>query len=88
MNFQQLKPYCCDVFVWIGVWTDVIRYWVLTSSEVETNRYFSVGQHRGNVGEGQLHVRDDNVHDLAGYEVLPNNLEEAIRAAFIRQRNV
>ncbi len=86
MNFQQLKPYCCDVFVWIGMWTDVIRYWVLASREVETNRYFSQGQHRGNTGEGQLHVRDDNAHHLALYEVLPNDLEEAIRAAFIRHR--
>ena len=25
MNFQQLKPACCDVFVWIGVWRDLIR---------------------------------------------------------------
>lgn len=86
MNFQQLKPYCCDVFVWMGVWTDIIRYWVLASREVETNRYFSKGQHRGNTGEGQLHVRDDNVQDLAVYEVLPNDLEEAIRAAFVRHR--
>ena len=25
MNFQQIKPGCCDVFVWIAVWRDVIR---------------------------------------------------------------
>lgn len=87
MNFQQLKPYCCDVFVWIAVWRDVIRYWVLSSREVETNRHYSPGQHRGNTGEGQLHVRDDNIHDMAEYEILPNALEEAIRAAFNRQRN-
>lgn len=31
MNFQQIKPACCDVFVWIAVWRDVIRYWVLSS---------------------------------------------------------
>ena len=31
MNFQQIKPGCCDVFVWVGVWRDVIRYWVLSS---------------------------------------------------------
>ncbi len=24
MNFQQIKPACCDVFVWIAVWRDVI----------------------------------------------------------------
>jgi hypothetical protein len=23
MNFQQVKPACCDVFLWIGVWRDV-----------------------------------------------------------------
>ena len=85
MNFQQLKPYCCDVFVWIAAWRDVIRYWVLCSSEVETNPHYSFGQHRGNTGEGQLHIRDDNIDDMVEYEVLPNALEEAIRAAFIRQ---
>lgn len=26
MNFQQIKPACCDVFVWIAVWRDRIRY--------------------------------------------------------------
>ncbi|MEK7549167.1 MAG: hypothetical protein AAB496_01610, partial [Patescibacteria group bacterium] len=57
MNFQQVKPKCCDVFVWIGVWRDTIKYWVLSSRDVETNRYYSKGQHRGNTGEGQLHVR-------------------------------
>ncbi len=87
MNFQQLKPYCCDVFVWVAVWRDVIRYWVLSSNEVETNPYYSRGQHRGNTGEGQLHVRPDNIHDLSGYEVLPNALERAIRDAHDRQHN-
>ena len=85
MNFQQVKPGCCDVFVWVAVWRDVIRYWVLSSHEMETNRYYSQGQHRGNVGEGQLHVKDDNIADFAGYEVASNNLEEAIRGAHGRQ---
>lgn len=40
MNFQQIKPGCCDVFVWIGVWRDVIRYWVLSSDEVANDQYF------------------------------------------------
>lgn len=86
MNFQQAKPGCCDVFVWVGVWRDVIRYWVLSSHELETNRYYSEGQHRGNVGEGQLHVRDTNIEDFVEYEVRPNELEEAIRAAYARER--
>jgi hypothetical protein len=85
MNFQQTKPACCDVFIWVGVWRDVIRYWVLTSDEVANNRYFSKGQHRGNVGEGQLHLKHDNIDDFAKYEVKSNRLLEAIRNAFKRQ---
>jgi len=85
MNFQQVKPDCCDVFVWIAVWRDIIRYWVLSSNEVETNRYYSQGQHRGNVGEGQLHIKHDNIDDFRKYRVQSNELEEAIRAASNRQ---
>lgn len=69
MNFQQIKPACCDVFVWIAVWRDVIRYWVLSSDEVKNNRYYSSGQHRGNVGEGQLWLKDTNIADFDEYEV-------------------
>lgn len=87
MNFQQVKPDCCDVFVWVAVWRDIIRYWVLSSNEVETNRYYSQGQHRGNVGEGQLHVNHDNINDFKKYRVQSNELEEAIRAASNRQKN-
>lgn len=69
MNFQQIKPACCDVFVWIAVWRDKIRYWVLSSNEVKTNRYYSAGQHRGNVGEGQLWITEKNIDDFSQYEV-------------------
>ena len=84
MNFQQIKPDLCDVFVWIAVWRDIIRYWVLSSHEVETNRYYSKGQHRGNLGEGQLHVKNDNIHQFDDYEVQPSTLADAIRAAHQR----
>ncbi len=86
MNFQQIKPACCDVFVWIAVWRDVIRYWVLASKEVEANRFYSKGQHRGNTGEGQLHVTHRNIDEFAMYESPSNRLLEAIRNAYERQR--
>ena len=70
MNFQQIKPACCDVFVWIAVWRDVIRYWVLSSDEVKSNRYYSSGQHRGNVGEGQLWLKDTNIDDFDECQLL------------------
>ena len=69
MNFQQIKPACCDVFVWIAVWRDKIRYWVLSSSEVEENPYYSAGQHRGNTGEGQLWLTEKNINDFDCYEL-------------------
>ena len=86
MNFQQIKPGCCDVFIWIGVWRDRIRYWVLSSHEVASNKYYSAGQHRGNVGEGQLHLTRDNIADFAAYEVRSDNLLSAFRKAFERQK--
>lgn len=85
MNFQQVKPACCDVFVWVGVWRDVLRYWVLSSNEVLNNRYYSTGQHRGNTGEGQLHLTDKNITEFAHFEVTARDLLTAIRAAYTRQ---
>lgn len=34
-HYQQLKPSCCDVFIWIGVCRDELIYWVLTSEELQ-----------------------------------------------------
>ena len=78
MNFQQIKPSCCDVFVWIAVWRDKIRYWVLSSDEVKNNRYYSIGQHRGNVGEGQLWLKETNIDDFNEYEVTVRDILTAI----------
>lgn len=85
MNFQQTKPSCCDVFIWVGVWRDVIRYWVLASEEVANNKYFSKGQHRGNVGEGQLHLTKDNIGEFSKYEAKSNCLLKVINEAYKRQ---
>jgi len=85
MNFQQVKPACCDVFVWIAVWRDKIRYWILSSHELENHRDYSTGQHRGNTGEGQLHVRQDNIKDFDAFEVPSNQLAKAIRDAYARE---
>lgn len=80
MNFQQIKPSCCDVFVWIAVWKDKIRYWVLSSTDVEQNKYYSIGQHRGNVGEGQLWIKESNIDEFNQYEVSVHDIVKAIIA--------
>ncbi len=85
MNFQQVKPKCADVFLWVGVWRDGIKYWVLSSKEVENNKYYSKGQHRGNTGEGQLHLTNENIKEFTKYEVKPNELETKIIEAYKRQ---
>lgn len=79
MNFQQIKPKCCDVFVWIGVWRDKIRYWVLSSEEVANNDYFSKGQHRFSIGEGQLWIKDTNIDHFKQYEVVVPELLNKIK---------
>jgi len=79
MNFQQVKPSCAKVFVWIGVWRDTIKYWILSSDEVKNNKYFSKGQHRGNVGEGQLWIKDTNIKEFEKYSVQPREILEAIK---------
>src|SRR5208282_51334 len=86
MNFQQVKPGCCDVFIWLGVWRDRIRYWVLASKEVANNKYYSAGQHRGNAGEGQLHIRRDNMREFEKFEARSNDLLRAVREAYKRQQ--
>ncbi len=87
MNFQQIKPKCCDVFVWISAWRDVLKFWVMSSSEVENSRFYSEGQHRGNVGEGQLHINEQNIRSFDRYLVEAKALEQAIKDAYIRQIN-
>ena len=87
MNFQQLKPQYCDVFIWVAVFRDEITLWIMSSSEVQNHPLFSKGQHRGNRGnEGQLHIKHDNIHNLDKY-VLNNDddLERAIRLAAKRK---
>lgn len=82
MNFQQLKPQYCDVFIWVAVYRDQIVLWVMSSKEVLENPSYSKGQHRGNKGnEGQLHIRQDNVAQFEKYELQGDNLEQAIRDA-------
>jgi hypothetical protein len=82
MNFQQLKPQCCHVFIWVAVFRDEIVIWVMSSKEVLQNPLYSKGQHRGNKGnEGQLHIKQSNISQLKQYELINDNLEKVIREA-------
>lgn len=88
MNFQQIKTWCADVFLWIAVWRDKIRYWVLNSKEIQNNKYFSKGQHRGNIGEGQLHLNQANISDFDKYDVKSTGIKQAVISAYKRLKKI
>ncbi len=67
MNYQQIKLDICDVFVFIGVWVDLIVYWVISNEEVKRNSYLS-HQHRGGI-EYQIGIRDSNIHEFDAFMV-------------------
>ena len=88
MNFQQVKPKYCDVFVWITVWRDTMKIWVIPSFEVENSSFYSKGQHRGNVGEGQLHIKHSNIAMFDKYLTEPSKIEETIKKAFKKEKKL
>jgi hypothetical protein len=67
-HYQQLKPSCCDVFIWIGVCRDELLYWVLTSKELQNTGKLG-SQHRNeNTGvagvdifEGQVFMTEEEL---------------------------
>lgn len=81
-HYQQLKPSCCDVFIWIGVCKDELLYWVLSSEELkETGKLGS--QHRNeNTGvagaevfEGQVFMTEE---DLSPFKVEEKDILKAV----------
>lgn len=85
MNYQQLKPSCCDVFVWIAVWRDKIDYWVMSSNDVQNNPLLS-NQHRasrlsenGKVVEGQIHINNGNYSDFEKYRVQVRDIYDKVK---------
>ena len=79
MNFQQLKPKCCAVFIWVAVFRNEIVIWVISSKDVANNPSYS-SQHRGGI-EGQVMITNDNIMTLKKYELGLKNLESLIREA-------
>lgn len=68
-HFQQLKPSCCDVFIWIGVCRDDLIYWVLSSKELRATGKLG-SQHRNErtgmadteVFEGQVFMTEEELY--------------------------
>jgi hypothetical protein len=90
MNFQQLKPSCADVFLWIAVYRNTVKYWVLNSDFVRKHKDFTP-QHRNegtmerdanyikeDIYEGQIMITDININSISEYEVKGKQLKDAV----------
>ena len=93
MNFQQLKPSCCDVFLWLAVYRDCVKYWVLKNTVIRQHHDFTP-QHRNeataerskdyeksNIYEGQIMITNANIDSIKDFMVE----SRAIRQAIIHQ---
>lgn len=76
MNFQQLKPDLCDIFIFIGVWVDQIKYWLILPEQAKANRYFS-RQHRGGI-EYQIGIKHNNRTEFDQFLTEPNMIGDRI----------
>lgn len=67
-HYQQLKPSCCDVFIWIGACRDELLYWVLSSKELlnsgklgPQHRNENTGNNTAEVFEGQVFMTEEEL---------------------------
>ncbi|MDR0730434.1 MAG: hypothetical protein LBF63_02125 [Treponema sp.] len=93
MNFQQLKPSCCDVFLWVAVYRDCIKYWVLKNTVIRQHHDFmpqhrnestaerSKDYERSGIYEGQIMITNSNINSIKDFMVE----SRAIRQAIIEQ---
>jgi hypothetical protein len=100
MNFQQQKPSCCDVFVWIAVYRDKIKYWVLNSNEVQFSKFLTP-QHRNvstafrkknydkkDIYEGQIMITDENISDFDKFLSVGSKLHCAVIEQYKIQKKI
>jgi len=82
LEFLQIKPYCADIFIFVIVWKNAIRYYALSSEEVEKLKGYSQHQHRGNEGEGQIHFTNSTIKELEPYEFDPDEIDKVMKRFF------
>lgn len=89
MNFQQLKPDFCDVFLFTLIWRDEIEFLVLKSSEIKAEKDYSGKQHGGGekqYEEGQLHIKRNNIEVFREkYSSSQDEIEVKIKEAHERK---
>jgi hypothetical protein len=100
MNFQQLKPKCADVFLWIAVYRDTLKYWVINADAVQNSKHFTP-QHRNEetalrendyektaIYEGQIMLTNQNANDFANYITFGKSLKNNIITQYKLQKGL
>lgn len=87
-HYQQLKPSCCDVFIWIGVCRDALIYWVLSSDELlrtgkmgSQHRNENTGVEGATVFEGQVFMTEE---ELSPFLVDENDILKVVKEKKIK----
>lgn len=85
-HYQQLKPSCCDVFIWIGVCRDELLYWVLTSEELQKTGKLG-SQHRNeNTGNNEVGIFEGQVF-MTEEELAPFRVDEKDILEIVKQKS-
>jgi hypothetical protein len=97
MNFQQLKPTCCDVFLWIAIYRDATKYWVINANAVQSHHAFTP-QHRNeataergkdyrkeDIFEGQIMMTEKNIHTFDQFLTTGKELKRKIIEQYKKQ---
>lgn len=81
-HYQQLKPSCCDIFIWIGTCRDKLLYWVLTSEELlktekmgSQHRNENTGMDGTKIFEGQVFMTEE---ELSPFQVAETDILNAV----------
>ena len=93
MNFQQVKPTCCDVMLWFAVYRDCVKYWVLKNKDIYDLNFSP--QHRNaetatrkedykktDIYEGQVMITRENIASIKKFQVEGRALRQAIIEKF------
>jgi hypothetical protein len=63
-NIQQVKPKCFDILYYGVIFDDYVYVFKIKSEQLlldSKNMGYSNKQHRGNIGEGQFHIKSSNL---------------------------
>lgn len=82
-HYQQLKPSCCDIFIWIATCRDELLYWVLTSEELQRTGKLGPQHRNENTGiagtkvfEGQVFMTEE---ELSPFRVNEKDILKTVR---------